>query len=222
MNSIEVMSNNGPARVNVDTYPDTCPMCGNPTISQFMTGYLTHKYLYLGFNCSRNNCGNYFLTEYDEDFRHNWFFIRFLTGHNFGKKISEEITKISPEFTRIYIESEFAFSQGLSQICGMGYRKALEFLIKDYIIHKNPTSSEMVKKMPLQQCIEKYIESPKIKSISERAAWLGNDESHYVRKWIDLDISHLRQLIDLTVHWIETEYLSDQLIELMADPKNKE
>ncbi len=43
---------------------------------------------------------------------------------------------------------------------------------------------------------------PEIKGMAERAIWLGNDETHYVRRWADKDIKDLKNLIDLTVYFI--------------------
>ncbi|MDM5198975.1 hypothetical protein QUF79_13185 [Fictibacillus enclensis] len=56
--------------------------------------------------------------------------------------------------------------------------------------------------MPLQQCIQKFITEPSIKLMAERATWLGNDETHYVRKWDDKDLKDLKNLIELTVYFI--------------------
>lgn len=98
-----------------------------------------------------------------------------------------------------------AEKNGHKEICGPGYRRALEFLIKDYLISLNPAISEEIKKLWLGKAIEK-IDSPKIKICAERAAWLGNDETHYVRKWEDKDIDNLKDLIDLAVMWIDSEH----------------
>jgi hypothetical protein len=46
--------------------------------------------------------------------------------------------------------------------------------------------------------------------MAERATWLGNDETHYVRKWEDKDINDLKILIKVTLHWIEMELLTEQ------------
>ena len=61
----------------------------------------------------------------------------------------------------------------------------------------------------------------KIQTVAKRALWLGNDETHYLRKWEDKDLTDLRKLIDLTIHWIEMEKLSEEYIEDMPDKKDK-
>jgi len=108
----------------------------------------------------------------------------------------------------------------LDQITGVGYRKALEFLIKDYAIKNNPSEEKSIKKTPLMQVINKHIGDTNIKNVAKRAVWLGNDETHYIRVWEDKDLSFLKQLIDLTIHWIEAEELTKTMMEEMPDNKN--
>lgn len=68
-------------------------------------------------------------------------------------------------------------------ICGVGYRKSLEYLVKGYIISEHPTEEDTVKGIhSIQRCINDYIDDSDIQEMAERAAWLGNDETHYVRK----------------------------------------
>lgn len=57
------------------------------------------------------------------------------------KDFSQEIKDLSPNFVKIYHQAEQAENTGLSDICGLGYRKALEFLVKDYAIAFNPTET---------------------------------------------------------------------------------
>jgi hypothetical protein len=92
----------------------------------------------------------------------------------------------------------------------MGYRKALEFLVKDYLKIKLPGSTIDIEKKLLGKCIDELIDNPNIKAMAKRAAWLGNDETHYTRKWEDKDISDLKKLIKLTVHWIVLEKMTEQ------------
>jgi hypothetical protein len=52
----------------------------------------------------------------------------------------------------------------------------------------------------LANCLSQYIDNVNIKSIGHRAIWLGNDETHYVRKWETKDLGDLKKLIDITFH----------------------
>ena len=43
------------------------------------------------------------------------------------------------------------------------------------------------------QVISRYIDDSNIKNVAKRAVWLGNDETHYIRKWEDKDLSFLKK-----------------------------
>jgi hypothetical protein len=115
---------------------------------------------------------------------------------------SEEISILSPKFVEIYHQSEIAESTNLTEICGIGYRKALEFLVKDFAIHEHPEDKEIIEKKLLSQCIKNYIDDDRIKTLAERSAWIGNDEAHYVRKQEDRDVSDLKNFIKAIVYFI--------------------
>jgi hypothetical protein len=140
---------------------------------------------------------------------------------------SETISVISPDFCKIYEQADKAERHGLVLVAGPGYRKALEFLIKDYIISqfteedadKKAAHKTRVEKQQLGPCIQEYIKSEQIKEISKRAAWLGNDETHYIRKWEGKDLEDLKKLISLTLHWIEIEKLTADVIKDMPEGK---
>jgi hypothetical protein len=58
-----------------------------------------------------------------------------------------------------------------------------------------------------------------VRLCAERAAWLGNDETHYTRRWEAHDITHLKTLIRLTTIWIESELLTKQMKKQMPEGK---
>ena len=92
-------------------------------------------------------------------------------------------------------------------------------MIKDYIIRSHKDTAEEIKKLLLGTCISKYVTSDRVKQVSARAVWLGNDETHYLRKWEDKDLKDLKALIDLTVHWIEMEELTETVMKDMPEGK---
>lgn len=132
---------------------------------------------------------------------------------------SEEIKSVSPAFIEIFDQALAAEAANLDQIAGIGFRKALEFLIKDFVIHRNGGEAESVKSKLLGKVIKDYIEDPQLKTTAQRATWLGNDETHYVRKWEDRDIDDLKLLIRLSVNWIENILLTERYMkEMPATP----
>lgn len=134
-----------------------------------------------------------------------------------NREFNNEVKNISSQFVIIYNQAYTAEQQNLLEICGVGYRKAIEYLIKDYTIKENPEKEDNIKRMQLSNVISTYVNDPKIKSVAKRATWLGNDETHYVRKWNGKDLRDLKVLIELTVHWIEMEILTKSFENDMPD-----
>lgn len=130
---------------------------------------------------------------------------------------SRTIKETSPDFCEIYAQAEKAEQHGLNLVAGPGYRKALEFLMKDYACILRPDEKATIEKMLLGNCISEFIESDQIKAIAKRATWIGNDETHYVRKWADKDLNDLKNLILLTLHWIEIERLTKDIVNGMPE-----
>lgn len=123
-----------------------------------------------------------------------------------SEEFDGRVRTLSPDFCAIYDEANRAEAFGLGRICGAGYRKALEFLIKDFLIRYkfigNAEVAEQIATTPLAACIDRYVDDEGIKATAKRAAWVGNDETHYVRKWTDKDLSDLKDLIAITVLWV--------------------
>lgn len=114
----------------------------------------------------------------------------------------EKICNLSPQFDKIYNQALSAESLGLDEIAGLGYRKSVEFLVKDFAIYENPDNEEAIKAKPLAQCIKSYIDDSRIKTLAERSAWIGNDEAHYIRKQEDRDVSDMKKFIQAIVYFI--------------------
>lgn len=143
----------------------------------------------------------------------------FMNNHPLSKQVfSEIINDVSVSFGKIYNEAYSAEQMGLMEICGPGYRKALEFLMKDYAIQgKDEQTVDKIQKMALAKCIEDYIDDEMIKAVAKRAVWLGNDETHYVRKWEEKDVQDLKGLIRLTILWIEKVKETERLLAEMPE-----
>jgi hypothetical protein len=128
------------------------------------------------------------------------------------------ILEISEKFVEIYNQAQQAELSGLDLICGAGYRKAFEYLIKDYVSKDKPDDAEKIKDMSVSSVIEKYITCSDLKEMAKRAIWLGNDETHIVRKWEEKDLDDLKKLIDITVITIKR---NEQIKSYNQDMPNK-
>ena len=100
----------------------------------------------------------------------------------------EDISNLSPSFVEVYKQAERAEHDGLNLICGMAYRRALEFLVRDYCVDK------------FSEKIRNYItDDSDIKTLAEKATWLGNDQTHVINKHPDRDVSDIKQFIQMIV-----------------------
>ena len=202
-----------PQTFTFNTQPNECPFCHNSITARIHQGFQKGTMLEIVFRCPDSSCGRIFSGLYENTLVSNsWIYTLKSTsiGTFVEKNFSENITNLSNNFVDIYNQAAKAESLNLHHIAGIGYRKALEFLIKDYLIIKNPEKEEVIKKKFLGKCIKEDIQNVNLKEIAERATWLGNDETHYVRQWEDKDISDLKVLINISLHWIDMELLTEQ------------
>jgi hypothetical protein len=171
------------------------------------------------YRCTKKDCDNLFIAYYtaNDGNCHNFKLSSVRPLDKKGRDFSTTIKEISSIFCTIYNQALSAEQDGLKEICGVGYRKALEFLIKDYLIKKSPDKKDEILKKFLNKCIEDDISNDNIKSMAKRATWLGNDETHYLRKWEGKDLDDLKKLIDVTLYWIEMEKLTEDTINGMPE-----
>lgn len=117
----------------------------------------------------------------------------------------DALNKVSERFSKIYNDSLAAEEYGLDEIAGMGYRKALEFLIKDYLVYDDPVNADSIKAMNLSKCIKDKVPVTNLKIVAERCAWIGNDFAHYVPLHDDKDIDDLKALLESSIYWVLME-----------------
>lgn len=203
----EINSDLGRARLEGN--PDKCPYCHKTITPTFLYGHVNNRTMEVLNICPNPQCNMSFIGYYNQ-FGQNYYRFNGQTtqGRLVDQAFNESIQSISYSFVIIYNQAYAAEQQNLMEICGVGYRKALEFLIKDYAILNNPEDREKIERKLLGPCITEYVDDSRIKSVSKRAVWLGNDETHYIRKWEGKNLEDLKKLIDLTVHWIEMEILT--------------
>jgi hypothetical protein len=216
-------------QVKIDKYPDTCPQCHHAAeMRQIGAGHKSlvpngTDRLEIIFQCPRELCQKFSIATYfrarsavgDEIYSYYGSQPQQLKDGSF----SPTIQKISPDFCQILNQAQKTEQQQWTMVAGPGYRKALEFLVKDYLCGLDPAKKETIQATQLGSLIANNIGHPKIKAIATRATWLGNDETHYLRKWVGKDLDDLKNLIELTVHWIEIEEHTKDVIEDMPEGK---
>ena len=205
-------------------YPKKCPICNNSISPDNKIEFVNKDINMVSILFGCPSCGKGFVSHYsieDNEIINGKNKYRALKLINSYPKIPDNyvfdecILKLSPDFCEIYNQAHKAEFYDLNSIAGMGYRKALEFLIKDYSINKHPDEGEKIKRMNLSQVIDEHIDGQKLHSLAKASTWIGNDETHYTRKIEDKDVNDLKRFITSTVAYITYDLTADEAFEVV-------
>lgn len=201
--------------------PSICPHCGRTMSPQHVgesnssddSNYTRQGHFSIIFRCSFEDCLKYFAIEYIHDEPGKGTAVAYAYRPPIKVKLPENIEKVSPTFVEIYSQATVAESEKLDQIAGVGYRKAAEFLIKDYAISNNPEDEVTIKTNMLGTVIRDYLDvSPKLQALAKSVAWIGNDETHYVRRHDSKDLQDLKRFILAAAQFIAADYDADEAL----------
>lgn len=188
------------------TVTDVCPNCGRgiePILkdSSFYKDGSNHI-LFLTLFC--NSCKYAWVDSYNYLNDYGNIYPRNL--HHYKEQPSEfpkEISNLSPQGVKTYTQSLQAEADGYDTLVGIGLRKSLEFIIKDFLIQKFPEKADEIKKKMLGPVIIEYIDDQILQKLAQATSWIGNDETHYVRRHTDKDLQDLKKFLNATIRYIE-------------------
>lgn len=202
---------------------DVCPLCHTASVALPVfedLRYLSQSYiLHTFYICPA--CGNAYFAKYKSNYidKNEVDFgnaIRVQPRKTTIQSFSDDVVKLSPDFVAVYNEASQVEQHGLEKICGAGYRRAFEYLLKDYLISQYPDKSEQIADAQMYDIIndknKEYNMPLKIVEIAKRCAWLGNDHSHYRVKHTNADLEDLKAAIDILYYWIMTEFKSSDIL----------
>jgi hypothetical protein len=196
-----ILNDGGSASKTLNQIPDNCPLCHHAIDPIIHFAYCDQsrwdspKCMQVIYRCTKKNCNNLFIAYYmaTNPNCNDFVLLEIRPMDKKGRDFTETIQILSPSFCIIYNQALSAEQDGLKEICGVGYRKAIEFLVKDYLVIKYPDKQENIKKKLLGNCIGDDITNDNIKAMAKRATWLGNDETHYLRKWEGKELQDLKK-----------------------------
>jgi hypothetical protein len=197
--------------------PDACPICHRHSQLQAIHAEAVERNsrVQVVYRCAYQGCLSFFIGYYGPPGQDTLISVRPIKPKT--SQFPESVAKISPKFISVFAEAEEAAQSGLSQIAGPGYRKAFEFLVKDYAISLAPDKLDEIRRTFSGAVVKDYITDSRIQAVAKRSLWLGNDETHYLRIWTGHDVNDLVTLIKLTVSWIEIEFMSKSYVEQMPE-----
>lgn len=214
----------GTDNIRLANIPDICPRCHRSVHPKHVWSSLLRELslCQIVFRCTHQKCQELFIATYRQ-------LSKSVGRQEYGlaciapwsarqTEFPTTIQDVSPAFVEIYNQAIVAETQDLSQLVGIGLRKSLEFLIKDFAASEHPDQEAQIRATPLGACIIQFVSDANVKECAKRAAWLGNDETHYTRKWETRDVNDLKLLVKLTVNWIDNSLLTKKYIaEMKAD-----
>lgn len=189
--------------------PAICPHCGfgtdatlkEKTFYSFNNGYL------LIATCECTACHK------------NFFFACESANGSYAKMVSmypsfqvtpyanEKLAAISQRFIDMYNQALFAEFNQNYELAAIGFRSALEILVKDYAIQELGEPAETVAKQSLCNAIEKYLNLPDLVNTADVVRILGNDYTHYQRKYPEHDFALLKKYMEIFLSQIEVRYM---------------
>ena len=216
--------------------PELCPICKAKIQPQELaySGFADNKdNLFLSIMHLCKHCYKAFLVLYSLNKGNNG--IAFASeivfiepNYHEKEEFKKEVRDMSPDFVKIYNQALQAESLRMDEIAGIGYRKAFEFLVKDFFIKLNPAEDDKTKIIdtPLSKFFSDEKASPyklKNESLNELAlasVWIGNDFAHYYRKHEEYNLPDLKELINATLHQISVELFTQNKAKRILESKN--
>lgn len=189
--------------------PIICPHCNysiQPLIKESrLLSYGSKNLLVISYN--GNCCSEPFYATYISS-DNNSFQLLDIFPHLKPCVIPEIIKSLSPRYANLYEQSYTAEQNGHIELAGSGYRNAIEVLIKDFAIKKLNADEKTVCKMDLYTAIGSYLKEINIDtSAADVIRVLGNDYTHYERRYDDIDFVVVKKYLEIFMQQIETKLL---------------
>ncbi len=197
--------------------PSTCPLCKHSIKPVELSNHPfcdEEKHLFLSFTYLCKHCYQTFIVLHKASTADHTVTcstrLLYIEPNRFTEQaFDQSVSNLSPQFVKIYNQALAAECAKLDELAGLGYRKALEFLTKDFCIYLHPDDAEKIKGFPLSKCIASYVDDPRIKTLAERSAWIGNDEAHYIRKQADRDVDDMKAFIKAMVYFVSMVLITE-------------
>jgi hypothetical protein len=167
---------------DIDT-PEQCPICQNLVLLQNSVQSFTpsNNELQVLCVCPNPKCKEMIIVYYTQTGDNTFSFKKTEPPNLHPEVFPDFVRDISSTFGIVYAQAHEAKQRGLSEIAGPGFRKAAEFLLKDYAKSlSKPEDYERIEKLFVGEVVKEFIGDARIQAVAKRALWIGNDETHYL------------------------------------------
>ncbi|MBR5529291.1 MAG: DUF4145 domain-containing protein [Oscillospiraceae bacterium] len=190
--------------------PQMCPHCGiyedgiRKNSALFDVGG-ERRYGFVMYECT--SCKKKYVVVYHLDLAHKK--AEFIGFHpsRIANYSNDLLTNVSTRFVDSYNQALRAEIAGDIELAAIGYRKTLEILIKDYAINELNEDREKVVSCNLINAISDYLGEQSLVKTADVVRILGNDYTHYERKYPEHDFALLKTYLDIFIKMVETKYM---------------
>lgn len=187
--------------------PVECPHCGAYSTPQIVAESLINYGMKIWTFIFRNDCCDKYSFALYKVQDATAEFLGILPAVHKKPQLPESMVKISPRFVELYTQSFDAEQNSYFELAGSGYRNAIEVLIKDFAINELHISEKEVCKKTLSKAIESYLPNLNASISADVMRVLGNDYTHYERRYKDIDFEILKRYLQIFISSIDCEYL---------------
>lgn len=189
--------------------PSVCPYCGFGTDAPLSSknAYSFNGHQLLIATCACTACGKTFFFACEYDSGKTDYDPIIYPSIAFTPYSNDILEKISPRFIDMYnqaLQSEFHKN---IELAAVGYRSALEILVKDYAINELGQNPEEVISKKLCAAIGTYLNQEDLVKTADVVRILGNDYTHYERKYPQHDFELLKGYMEIFLKQIEVQYM---------------
>lgn len=112
----------------------------------------------------------------------------------------------APRFAELYTQAQHAEAMKLYDIAAIGYRGAIECLIKDYALDFGLDEKSSIGRMTFDNVIRRYLKDDELLSNTAHAVrLLGNDYAHWIKE-NDIPFETLKYTTEITIKAFQMKF----------------
>lgn len=197
--------------INIDL-PEQCPYCDQLQTPKFLSSSgIEENSFEFSIILECNNCSQHFLQSYK--FNNSSSFTMGRTTYKADKlppkyqydneSLTSEIISCSKDFANIHKQLKMAEKHNLYELLKLGYRKAAEQLVWDYLIKYEEKNEKSLQKKQFPERI-RLLNLPESNWLSDLLSWVGNDGAHPYQRHKSLNNEDMKVLLNILISNIQT------------------
>lgn len=187
--------------------PRVCPYCGIgidavPVKAEHFPYDTNNDAVVVVMRCT--DCDKKFIVVYVKG-RYNQYDFKTIIPISERDDMPEVLERVSKRFVEIHKQAFHSESVGDTIVAAIGYRTALEILIKDFAINILEKDETEVRKFSLADSIEKYMPA-EYKNAADVVRIIGNDYTHYINRHNDVDFDTFKKYYVGVMNYVSFQY----------------